>query len=170
MAMTGMGPGGGMDELASCCAAIKSNSDGLGSMIGEIYQGNIEDECLCSLGEVLLFGYRENLLPTIAGLSDTCAGKDPNAPGQASPTVTGGLALLLNSKFGPTCPNIAAQLNNGSSADAGIESSNTPEAAENGEESGEKDAVDSSSATAQSSSSIAILSKIFILLIVIPNI
>jgi hypothetical protein len=112
MAMTGMGPGGGMDELASCCAAIKSNSDGFLRVLGAIYQGNVKGKCLCSLGEVLLFGYRENLLPTITGLSDTCAGKDPNAPGQTgSSAVNTVLALLLNSKFAPKCPNIAAQLN-----------------------------------------------------------
>ncbi|KAL4542115.1 hypothetical protein Ndes2526B_g06598 [Nannochloris sp. 'desiccata'] len=169
MAMTGMGPGGGMDKLAICCAAIKSNIGGLRDVAREIYDSSIDDRCLCSLGEVLLFGYREKILSIIAGFSDTCTGRDPNGPGQAaSSTVTSGLALLLNSVFAPKCPNIAAQINDDGSANTETELSSTPEATDNTEEA----AVDSTSVTAQSSSSsVAVLSKfIIIFLIVIPQI
>jgi hypothetical protein len=118
MAMTGMGPGGGMDKLATCCAAIKSNLGGFGAIAGEIYSGKVDTECLCSLGEILLYGYRENILSVIAGFSDTCTGRVKD--GGAADTVSSGLALLLNSVFAPKCPSLAAEINNVSGGSTSI--------------------------------------------------
>lgn len=162
MAMTGMGPGGGMDKLATCCSAVDSSSNAFGKVVQEVFSGSTEDDCLCSLGEVLLFGYRESLLPVVADMASTCQGEEPS---QAD-TVTSGLSLLLNSKVAPKCPNIAAQLNNDGSANAGTELAVAPEATGSEEEV----AVDNSTVYAQSSSSSAVLSTCIIFLTAIPSV
>jgi Stress up-regulated Nod 19 len=160
MAMTGMGPGGGMSNLTTCCTSIKSNQGGISTILGEIYGGgNAPTECLCSLGEILLFGYREGILPIIADFSDTCTGREKD--GGASATVTNGLGLLLNSVFAPKCPNIAAQINDAGSSSNSSGSSSGTNAMSPATSGGETAAVDGSASSAppapsSSSSAVAV--------------
>jgi hypothetical protein len=144
MAMTSMGPGGGMKSMATCCAAIQSTVGGFGEIAGALYSGNVETDCLCSLGEIFLFGYRQQILSAIADFSDTCTGRESD--GGASNTVKNGLALLLNSVFAPKCPNIAAQLNDNGSITEGA-------AMDMPAMGGDMAATDSSNAQSPSSSS-----------------
>ena len=108
------GGGGGnnatTDSLDACCTVVKNNTTGLSRIIDALATKRLTPECLCTLGELLLYSVRNDLVAPLLQVPGMCGGDAALQEGNSVGLYKDGFYVPINIYFKPNCPKIAAQL------------------------------------------------------------
>ena len=115
--VTGEAPGAPIPD--ACCVGAKTDPEGYVKVVSAAVLGQADTECLCDIGELILYTDETKLFQAIFQAIDQCSGTN-----QAAGYPAGATRVVLNSYFAPSCPQLAAKLNSTSGANTTIGSGN----------------------------------------------